>query len=64
MGNTKKLKTTDGQVLELDGVLYFKCNRPLSITEHMNLIAKVEIEEERVGQKIIIIPHAVDVVRT
>ncbi|WDL98130.1 hypothetical protein [Alicyclobacillus sp. ALC3] len=54
----------EGEVAELDGTLFFRCNRPLSIQEYMNLRAKVEMEEERSGRRIIILPHATDVVRT
>lgn len=63
---TKKqaMETAEGQVMERHGVLFFKCNRPLSIQEYMNLRAKVEMEEERTGQRIIIIPHATDVVKS
>jgi hypothetical protein len=60
----KKTETDEVNFTEQDGTLFFKCNRPLSFTEYVNLVAKVQMEEERVGRRIIIIPHATEVVKT
>ena len=63
MGKTAN-KIADGELAEEQGTLFFKCNRPLSWTEYMNLRAKIETEEDRTGRRIIIVPHATDVVKT
>lgn len=60
----KNADIAEGRAVEQDGTLFFKCNRPLSLTEYQNLVAKVQLEEERVGRRIIILPHATEVVKT
>lgn len=60
----KPIETAEGQVLEQHGAMFFQCNRPMSIQEYMNLRAKIEMEEERTGQRIIILPHSTDVVKS
>jgi hypothetical protein len=60
----KKPEIADGSVVEENDTLLFKCNRPLSFTEYVNLVAKVQMEEERIGRRIIIVPQATEVVKT
>jgi len=60
----KQIETAEGQVIEQQGVLFFKVNRAMSWLEYEHLRAKVDLEEARSGQKIIIVPHAVDVVKS
>lgn len=41
-------------------VIYFKANRPLTTQEHKSLHEKIEIEVEKSGLKVILVPFLVD----
>jgi hypothetical protein len=43
-----------------DIAIYFKANRPLTIQEHKNLHEKIEIEMEKSGLKVVLVPFLVD----
>lgn len=64
MAKKPQSEIDEGNVTEQDGTLFLKCNRPLSFTEYQNVVAKIQMEEERTGRKIIIVPFYTDVVKS
>ena len=42
-------------------VLVCKANRPLSEAQHEALARKLEVEQERTGVKVLLVPHSADV---
>ncbi|MDP4144156.1 MAG: hypothetical protein Q8936_06670 [Bacillota bacterium] len=59
-----RVKKTIDEAVEIkqdEAVIYFKANRPLTTQEHKNLHEKIEIEMEKSGLKIILVPFLVDV---
>lgn len=44
-----------------DIVIYFKANKPLTTHEHKNLHEKIEVEMDKTGLTIVLVPFLVDI---
>jgi hypothetical protein len=59
--NAKQVESIHLQNSKGEQVMVWKATIPLSVEEHAQLATKLQMEQERSGVKIILVPYSVDV---